>query len=91
MSYAYPIDTKARLLVLLAATAVDERGGQAARGELAMAKLVVPTAALRVIDRAIQMHGGAGVCGKNSIYLSTIVECVYSPFFVFQTKNLISH
>ncbi len=52
---------QARLLTLKAAYLMDTAGNKAARGEIAMIKVVVPRAALRVIDRAIQAHGGAGV------------------------------
>jgi acyl-CoA dehydrogenase len=37
-------------------------GNKVARAEIAMIKVVVPNMTLRVIDRAIQAHGGAGVC-----------------------------
>jgi acyl-CoA dehydrogenase len=52
---------QARLLTLNAAHLMDTVGNKAARGEIAMIKVVVPQAALRVIDRAIQAHGAAGV------------------------------
>jgi len=51
----------ARLLVLKAAWLIDTAGGREARREIAAIKLAAPAAALRVLDRAIQVHGGAGV------------------------------
>ena len=52
---------QARLLTMKAAYLMDTAGNKSARGELAMVKVVVPRMALRVLDRAIQAHGAAGV------------------------------
>jgi len=51
----------ARLLVLRAAQKIDLYGSQGARVEIGMIKVLVPNVALKVVDRAIQAHGGAGV------------------------------
>ena len=51
----------ARLLTLNAAYMMDTVGNKVAASEIAQIKVVAPNVALKVIDRAIQLHGGAGV------------------------------
>ena len=53
---------QARLLTLKAAETIDQHGIKGAKELIAMIKIVVPTMAQTVIDRAIQAHGGLGVC-----------------------------
>lgn len=52
---------QARLLTLKAADQMDRYGNKAARDLIAMIKIVAPKMACRVIDRAIQIHGAAGL------------------------------
>ena len=51
----------ARLLTLKAAWLMDTVGNRQARTEIAAIKVAAPNVALRVVDRAIQVHGGGGV------------------------------
>jgi acyl-CoA dehydrogenase len=53
---------QARLLVLKAAWLMDTVGNKGARIEISAIKVIAPRLACTVIDRAIQIHGGAGVC-----------------------------
>ena len=52
---------QARLLTLHAADMMDKYGNKVAKNEIAEIKVVAPTMALKVIDRAVQVHGGGGV------------------------------
>jgi acyl-CoA dehydrogenase len=52
---------QARLLVLKTAWMMDRAGNKEARREIAMIKALVPSMALKIVDRAIQVHGGGGV------------------------------
>ncbi|PGG96483.1 hypothetical protein AJ79_09573 [Helicocarpus griseus UAMH5409] len=52
----------ARLIVLNAAIKIDSGDAKSALKEIAQAKVLVPQTALTVIDRAVQAHGGMGVC-----------------------------
>ena len=52
----------ARLLTLKAAWLMDVAGNKVAKNEIAMIKVVAPSMACQVIDWAIQVHGGGGMC-----------------------------
>jgi acyl-CoA dehydrogenase len=58
---------QARLLTLKAAYMMDTVGNKQAKAEIAMIKVVAPNMALKVIDRAIQAHGAAGVSEDFSL------------------------
>jgi alkylation response protein AidB-like acyl-CoA dehydrogenase len=57
----------ARLTVLEAARALDAGGAKAARGKIAAAKALTPSAVLAILDKAIQVHGGAGVSNDTPL------------------------
>jgi acyl-CoA dehydrogenase len=57
----------ARLLTLKAAWLMDTVGNRNARTEIAAIKVAAPNVALRVIDRAIQVFGGGGVCDDYTL------------------------
>ena len=52
---------QARLMVLKTADLIDKFGAKGARSEIAQIKVIAPRVALRVVDRAIQVHGAGGV------------------------------
>jgi acyl-CoA dehydrogenase len=52
---------QARLLTLNAAAALDQGDNKSAKDEIGMIKIIAPRMACNVIDRAIQMHGAAGL------------------------------
>ena len=58
---------QARLLCHKAAWTIDQHGNKAARNEVAMIKAVAPQMACNVIDRAIQVHGAAGICDDTPL------------------------
>lgn len=58
---------QARLLTLKAAYMMDAVGNKVAAAEIAMIKVLAPNVALKVIDRAIQAHGGGGVSGDFNL------------------------
>jgi acyl-CoA dehydrogenase len=53
---------QSRLLTLKAAWMMDVAGNKTAKSEIAMIKVVAPQMACKVIDWAMQVHGGAGMC-----------------------------
>ena len=65
-----------RLLTLKTAWLMDTVGNRHARTEIAAIKVAAPQVALRVIDRAIQVHGGAGV--SNDVPLAFMYAHVRS-------------
>jgi len=74
---------QARLLTLLAADTMDKQGNKGAKELIAMIKIVAPNMACAVTDRAIQMHGAAGVSQDtilaDSYLYARIVRIVDGP------------
>ncbi|MGI9541899.1 MAG: acyl-CoA dehydrogenase family protein [Cyclobacteriaceae bacterium] len=58
---------QARLLTLSAADKIDKEGIKGAKDLIAMIKIVTPLMAQKIIDRAIQAHGGMGVSGDTPL------------------------
>ncbi len=56
-----------RLMTLKAAYMMDTVGNKVAAAEIAMIKVLAPNVALKVIDRALQAHGGGGVSGDFNL------------------------
>ncbi|GMH86086.1 hypothetical protein TrST_g2006 [Triparma strigata] len=52
----------ARAITLLCADKIDRIGAKAARGDISMIKYAVPDFVLRIVDKAMQVHGGMGMC-----------------------------
>lgn len=74
---------QARLLTLMAADQMDKHGNKGAKELIAMIKIVAPNMACKVTDRAIQMHGAAGVSQDtilaDSYLYARIVRIVDGP------------
>jgi len=74
---------QARLLTLMAADTMDKQGNKGAKELIAMIKIVAPNMACMVTDRAIQMHGAAGVSQDtilaDSYLYARIVRIVDGP------------
>ena len=74
---------QARLLVLKTAHMMDTVGNKIARKEISMIKVVAPNMATRVIDRAIQVHGGGGVTSDSPFAYAygsaSAVRLAYGP------------
>ncbi len=74
---------QARLLTLMAADKMDKYGNKEAKELIAMIKIVAPNMACKVTDRAIQMHGAAGVSQDtilaDSYLYARIVRIVDGP------------
>ncbi len=58
---------QSRLLTLSAADKMDQAGNKVAKDLIAMIKIVAPNMALKVIDRAMQIHGGKGVSSDTPL------------------------
>jgi acyl-CoA dehydrogenase len=69
---SYADITAARLLTLSCADTMDRVGVKQARQQIAMIKVMVPKLTYNVVDRAIQIYGGAGV-GNDTILARSLV------------------
>jgi len=57
----------ARLMVLQAADTIDRLGAKEARVEISLIKFFVPNVMMKVLDRAIQLHGGRGITERTPL------------------------
>lgn len=75
----------ARLLTLQCAHSIDAYGAKAARDQIALIKVAVPNLTIKVIDRAVQVFGGAG--GKF-FFCRTKIVCRHNfHFLLFACYN----
>jgi acyl-CoA dehydrogenase len=65
---------QARLLVMYAAHRMDTVGNKRARQDIAEIKVLCPAMSLRVLDRAIQAHGGMGVCQDSFLAMAWAIQ-----------------
>ena len=83
---------QARLLTLKAAWMMDRAGNKAAQGEIAMIKVVAPNVACRVIDWAMQVHGGMGFIeetGAAQYYRDARILTIYEGTTAIQANDLV--
>jgi acyl-CoA dehydrogenase len=62
----------ARCITLSCANQMDDVGIKLARQQIAMIKVIVPQLTYNVVDRAVQLYGGAGVCNDTILARSLV-------------------
>lgn len=82
---------QARLLTLMAAQLIDTVGVRGARSQIAMIKVAVPNMACRVVDRAIQVYGAAGVSQASFLAYSYARYAWGSSGFVVRSIRSCPH